>query len=88
MMIRLTLHSVIMMEETAVSMSMLITVYNANVIMKIIVCLDILQMLLVTALAMMRLTISTVIMMEETAAWSFLAIICFVQIAIALVWLF
>ena len=55
-----------MMVETAVSTSMLITVKNANVIMKIIACLDILRLWLVTVFVMMRPTMKTAIMMEET----------------------
>ena len=66
-MIRLTPRSVIMMVETAVSTSTLITVLNALVTMKIIVFLDILRLWLVTVFVMMRPTMKTVIMMEETA---------------------
>ena len=67
-MIRLTLRSVIMMVETAVSTSTLITVLNALVTMKIIVCLDILRLWLVTVFVMMRPTMKTATMMVETVA--------------------
>ena len=67
-MIRLTPRSVIMMVETAVSTSTLITVLNALVTMKIIVCLDILPLWLVTVFVMMRPTMKTATMMVETVA--------------------
>ena len=57
----------IMMEETAALTSTRITVLNASVIMKIIVCLDILRLWLVTVFVMMRPTLQTAIMMEEIA---------------------
>ena len=56
----------IMMAETAVLTSTRITVLNAFVIMKIIVCLDILHLWLVTVFVMTRPTMKTAIMMEET----------------------
>ena len=75
-MIRLTLQTVIMMAETVVSTSTLITVLNALVTMKIIVCLDILPLCLVTVFVMMRPTMKTVIMMEETAVDTIPTLIC------------
>ena len=67
-MMRPTMQTATMMAETAVSMSMLITVLNASVIMKIIVCLDILCLRLVMVFVMMRPTMQTATMMAETAA--------------------
>ena len=57
----------IMMEETAALTSTRITVLNASVIMKIIVCLDILRLWLVTVFVMTRPTMKTATLMEETA---------------------
>ena len=56
-----------LMAETAALTSTLITVLNASVIMKIIVCLDILRLWLATVFVMMRPTMKTVIMMEANA---------------------
>ena len=65
-MIRLTLQTVIMMVETAVSTSTLITVLNASVFTKIIVHLDILHQWLVTVFVMMRPTMKIATLTVET----------------------
>ena len=55
-----------MMVETVVPISTLITAQIAYVIMKIIVCLDILRLWLVMVFVVMRPTMQTATMMEET----------------------
>ena len=55
-----------MMVETVVPISTLITAQIAYVIMKIIVCLDILHLWLVMVFVVMRPTMQTATMMEET----------------------
>ena len=67
-MIRLTLLTVIMMGEIAVTLTVtLITVQSAYATIKTIVLLGLLPLLLETVLVMMRLTMLSAIMMAEIA---------------------
>ena len=68
-MIRLTLLTVIMMGEIAVTLTVtLITVQSAYATIKTIVLLGLLPLLLEMAFVMMRLTMQSAIMMEEIVA--------------------